>query len=417
MGESITEAVLVRWIKADGDPVQADEPICELETDKANLDLPAPASGVVHTLKPEGESVRIGETIARIDEAADTSRDQTTRAQTTTAAPPSVESKHGAREHEKSTQQATRSTESVSDASQARAGSGADASDAKREAARNIPDELAEKDHETERTLHAEPREESASDAKKADVSQKAEPVAQPAAFDTEGVRRAAMSKIRRRIAERLVAAKRDTAMLTTFNEIDMTAVLDLRNRHKDRFEQMHGVPLGFMSFFAAASVGALRQFPILNAEIDGNDIVYHQHVNLGVAVSTERGLVVPVLHKVDTMTFGTIESEIRRVASAAREGKLSLLDLSGGTFTITNGGTFGSLLSTPILNPPQSGILGMHAIQKRPVVVNERIDIRAMMYVALTYDHRLVDGADAVRFLVRVKELIEDPSRLLLGI
>jgi 2-oxoglutarate dehydrogenase E2 component (dihydrolipoamide succinyltransferase) len=420
MGESITEAVLVRWLKTDGDTVRADEPICELETDKANLDLPSPASGVLHTLKPAGESVRVGETIGRIDESGDTARDKTTSNQQATATIPPIDLKHSDRDREKTKPQEERSRPAAPSNIQASIDTGTDSCEANHEAAHELT-ELGEKGSSTPPDLqekHAAPgAKQNGGGAREvaAEASKKVTPAAP--SFGSEGVRRVPMSKIRKRIAERLIAVNRDTAMLTTFNEIDMKAVLELRNRYKARFEEMHGVSLGFMSFFAAASATALRQFPVLNAQIDGNDIVYHEHVNLGVAVSTERGLVVPVLHNVDTMSFGRIEVEIKRVATAAREGKLSLPDLSGGTFTITNGGTFGSLLSTPILNPPQSGILGMHAIQKRPVVVNDRIDIRPMMYVSLTYDHRLVDGSDSVRFLVRVKELVEDPSRLLLGI
>lgn len=225
------------------------------------------------------------------------------------------------------------------------------------------------------------------------------------------------MTKIRKRIAERLVQAQHTAAMLTTFNEIDMTEVLGLREKYKARFQEAHGVSLGLMSFFARAVVLSLEEFPVINAFIDGNDILYHDYVNLGIAVSTERGLVVPVLRHVEKMGFAKIEGEIKRTATAAREGKLNLDELSGGTFTITNGGVFGSLMSTPILNPPQSGILGMHSIQKRPKVVNDKVEVRPMMYVALSYDHRLVDGKDSVSFLVRVKESLEDPARLMLGV
>lgn len=230
-----------------------------------------------------------------------------------------------------------------------------------------------------------------------------------------EGTRREPMTKIRRRIAERLVRAQQTAAMLTTFNEIDMTTVLQLREQHKEQFEKSHGVSLGLMSFFSRATVLALKQFPAINAEIEGTDIIYHDHVHLGVAVSTDRGLVVPVLRHAEQMSFAKVESEIKRVAGAARDGKLSLQELSGGTFTITNGGVFGSLLSTPILNPPQTGILGMHTIQKRPMVVDDRIEIRRMMYVALSYDHRLVDGREAVQFLVKLKHLLEEPLSMLL--
>jgi len=232
-----------------------------------------------------------------------------------------------------------------------------------------------------------------------------------------EEIERVPMSTIRKRIAERLVQAQHTAAILTTFNEIDMSAVMALRARHKDRFKAQHGVSLGFMSFFARASIAALHDIPAVNAEIRGSDIVYRQHVHLGVAVGTERGLVVPVVHHAEQMSFAEIEKEIERLAGLARTGKLSVDDLSGGTFTISNGGVYGSLLSTPILNPPQSGILGMHKIEKRPVVIDDQIVIRPMMYVALSYDHRLVDGEQAVTFLVRVKERIEDPSRLLIDL
>jgi len=235
--------------------------------------------------------------------------------------------------------------------------------------------------------------------------------------FDPDGTKRVPMTKIRKKIAERLVQAQQNAAILTTFNEADMTAIMDLRAKHKERFEKLHGVGLGFMSFFARACVLALREFPRVNAEIDGDDVIYHNHVNLGIAVSTDRGLAVPVLRNVERMGFAQIEAEIKRLAAATREGKLSLQELSGGTFTITNGGVFGSLLSTPIINPPQSAILGMHAIQKRPIAVGDEVKIHPMMYLALSYDHRLIDGRESVSFLVRLKEYLEDPARLMLEI
>ena len=225
------------------------------------------------------------------------------------------------------------------------------------------------------------------------------------------------MSKLRLRIAERLVAAQHQAAMLTTFNEVDLSAVMALRARYKERFNEVHGVSLGLMSFFSQAVALGLQKFPAVNASIDGTDILYHDYVHLGIAVSTERGLVVPVLRHVEELSLARIENEIKRLAKAARENKLSPQDLSGGTFTITNGGVFGSLLSTPILNPPQSGILGMHAIKDRPVAVEGKVEIRPMMYVALSYDHRLIDGEQSVSFLVRLKDLLEDPSRMLLEI
>jgi 2-oxoglutarate dehydrogenase E2 component (dihydrolipoamide succinyltransferase) len=235
--------------------------------------------------------------------------------------------------------------------------------------------------------------------------------------FDTSGIHRAPMSKMRASIAKRLVEAQHTAAILTTFNEVDLTEVISLRGKYKETFEKAHGVSLGFMSFFARAVVLGLREFPRVNAFIEGNDAVYHNYVHLGIAVSTDRGLAVPVLRNVQDMSFAKIESEIKRLATAARDGKLGIEELSGGTFTITNGGIFGSLLSTPILTPPQSGILGMHAIQKRPMVIGDKIEARSMMYVALSYDHRLVDGRESVSFLVRLKQLLEDPARLMLEI
>jgi 2-oxoglutarate dehydrogenase E2 component (dihydrolipoamide succinyltransferase) len=235
--------------------------------------------------------------------------------------------------------------------------------------------------------------------------------------FDPDGTKRVPMSKIRKRIAATLVAAQQTAAMLTTFNEVDLTNVIEIRSKYKDKFADAHGVSLGFMSFFSRAVVTALKQFPRINAFIEGDDIVYHDYVHLGIAVSTDRGLAVPVLRNAHKLSFAEIESEIKRLATAVRDGRLAIEELTGGTFTITNGGVFGSLLSTPILNPPQSAILGMHAIQKRPVVVNDKIEIRSMMYIALTYDHRLIDGRESVSFLVRVKELLEDPARLMLEV
>ena len=374
MGESITEAVIVRWLKADGEAVAMDEPICELETDKANVDLPSPAAGTLRPLAQPGATVRVGELIARIE-------DGQPAAKPAPAAEPSPAPSPVPPPAAKETQ--TKQAPPKPPASKK-------------------PDMKPEA-----------PAPMTVSPPQPAPVPQQSPSPSAPRA--ESGSRREPMSNIRRRIAERLVKAQQTAAMLTTFNEIDMTTVLELRARHQERFTELHGVPLGLMSFFVRAAAVALKQFPMLNAEIDGSDVVYHDHVHLGVAVSTERGLVVPVLRNVETMSFPQIETEIKRVATAAREGKLSLAELSGGTFTITNGGVFGSLLSTPILNPPQTGILGMHTIQRRPAVVGDEIRARPLMYVALTYDHRLVDGKDSVSFLVRIKKLVEDPMEMLL--
>jgi 2-oxoglutarate dehydrogenase E2 component (dihydrolipoamide succinyltransferase) len=373
LGESIKEAKLIKWHKADGDRVQTDEPICELETDKANVDIPAPSAGILHRLKNEGEMVNVGEPIAQIDAATGTTT-PTAKVAPAASAPP------------------------------------------KKSAAPPPPVPAAKKEPAPAPPVPAAKRKDS-SPAAPAAGSSTAPYVDAPITFDSSGLARVPMSKIRKRIAQTLVEAQNTAAILTTFNEIDLTTIVDLRNRYKERFQELYGVGLGFMSFFARAVVLALKEFPKLNAFIQNDEVIYHQYVNLGIAVSTDRGLAVPVLKDADQMSFAQFESEIKRVAGAVREGKLALHELAGGTFTITNGGVFGSLLSTPILNPPQSGILGMHTIQKRPMVVNDKIEIRHMMYVALSYDHRLVDGRESVSFLVRIKQFLEDPGRLMLEV
>lgn len=407
MGESITQAVLVRWIKSDGDSVEVDEPLCEMETDKANFDLPAPAAGLLHTLKTEGEAVHVGETIAQLDELttnAGRSKRGTQSGRKSDSQPPTVIPKPP------SPSPAERTAATPSGMPEARSTIRLHADEPE---STHGPMQITQEPPEPQPNVESQ----RAAPSPRSDSQSEPSTPERPPATDSAGDRRVPMSNIRRRIAERLVAAQNQAAMLTTFNEIDMTLIGELRSRHKSRFEQSHGVALGIVSFFARACVLALRDYPALNAEIDGTDIVYHQHVNLGIAVSTDRGLVVPVLHAVEAMSFGQIEGEIKRTANAAREGKLGLRELSGGTFTITNGGVFGSLLSTPILNPPQTGILGMHAIQNRPIAWNGQIAIRPMMYVALTYDHRLVDGRESVGFLMRIKELVEDPALMLLGL
>jgi len=398
LGESISEAVVSQWLKNEGDQVALDEPICELESDKATVDLPAPASGVLHPKKQAGETARVGEVIAEIDETeAPAGKSESAEAP---PAKPAEQAQPKATMEEKPREERAKPK-------------------AEKPKEEKPKDEKPKAEKPKEEKPRAEKPQEMPPEAKKTDDgAEKAKPAAAaPARAAAEGVRREPMSKIRRSIAERLVRAQQTAALLSTFNEIDMTAVQELRARHGHQFKETHGVSLGLMSFFARASVLALKQFPVLNAMIDGNDVVYHEHVHLGIAVSTDRGLVVPVLRNVESMSFARIEQEIKRAAAAARDGKLSIQELSGGTFTITNGGVFGSLLSTPILNPPQSGILGMHAIQDRPVAVKGQVEIRPMMYVALTYDHRLVDGQAAVSFLVRLKHLLEDPMQMILEI
>lgn len=418
MGESISEVILIEWLKSAGEYVKRDEPLCVLETDKANVELPSPDAGVLQPLKGVDETLSVGDVIARLEEG-----------EGTTAATPAAEPIAVATE-------VTESAPAPEAVAVPEETSGDEV--ALSPAARLLVEEhgldptqikgtgkggrLTKGDilaYVAEREKTPEPQVVEAA-ATPAPVPVEAPPVvaAPPSAPAAgEGVRRVPMSRIRQRIAERLLTAQRSAAMLTTFNEIDLGAVVELRKRHKERFQEVHGVSLGFMSFFSRAVVLALREFEDVNASIEGTDIVYHDYVHLGIAVSTERGLLVPVLRHAEHMSMAQIESEIKRLALGARDNKLSLDELSGGTFTITNGGVFGSLLSTPILNPPQSGILGMHAIQQRPVAVDGEAVVRPMMYIALSYDHRLIDGKTSVTFLVRLKELLEDPARLMLEI
>ncbi|HEX5103177.1 MAG TPA: 2-oxoglutarate dehydrogenase complex dihydrolipoyllysine-residue succinyltransferase [Pirellulaceae bacterium] len=382
LGESVTEAILTQWLKAEGDEVAADEPICELESDKATVDLPAPAAGVLHRVKAAGETARVGEVIAEIKPLSG-SDNQPQPAKQKTEQPENREIPKKNDEYQRKAKKQEQPKEQPPPGPEA-------------------PAEEAAEPAAAERAIEKKP------------TQRRSSP---PPSEAAEGIRRVPMSKIRRSIADRLVRAQQTAAMLTTFNEIDMTAVQNVRKKQGERFHEAHGVSLGLTSFFARACALALKQFPNVNAQIDNGDILFHDYVNLGLAVSTERGLIVPVLRHVESLSLAQIESEIKRAAAAARDGKLSISDLSGGTFTITNGGIFGSLLSTPLLNPPQSGILGLHAIQERPVAISGQVEVRPMMYVALTYDHRLVDGRESVSFLVRVKQLIEDPLQIILEI
>ncbi len=380
--ESVADALLAKWHKKAGDAVTRDENLVDLETDKVMLEVPAPASGVLKEIRiANGATVTSGQVLAIVEAGA-----TATSAAVVPAAPARV-----AAEPEIANRQAAE-----------RSGP----------AARRIMEE--NKLSPAEVTA-------SGKDGRvtKADVIQHLnKPSVQDALPAVKGERseqRVTMTRLRARIAERLVQAQSTAAMLTTFNEVDMTAVNELRNRYKDKFEKVHGVKLGFSSFFIKAAIEALRKFPAVNASIDGNDIVYHEFYDMGVAVSTERGLMVPVIRNAENMSMAELEAAVSNYARKAREGSIALEDLTGGTFTITNGGVFGSLLSTPILNMPQVAILGMHKIQDRPVVVDGQIVIRPMMYLALTYDHRIVDGRESVQFLVAIKEALEDPARLLL--
>ena len=394
MGESVSEVILIEWLKEDGEYVERDEAVCVLETDKANVDLPAPAAGVLKHGAELDSTLGVGAVIARIEEG-DKPADEPVEVPQSAPEP--------------ATQQATEKALSP--------------------AARRLAEEqgidVASVEGTGKNGLVTKEDVRAAIDAQETPKAQPLPPTPQPVALsaappalsDGDGQRREPMSRLRQRIAQHLVSAQQSAAMLTTFNEIDLSAVMELRARYKERFTEVHGISLGFMSFFSRAAVLALREFPAVNAQIDGTDVVYNDYVHLGIAVSTERGLVVPVLRRAEQMSMAEIESEIKRLALGARDNKLAMDELSGGTFTITNGGVFGSLLSTPIINAPQSGILGMHAIQQRPVAVDGQVVIRPMMYVALSYDHRIIDGQQSVKFLVRLKELVEDPARLMLEV
>jgi 2-oxoglutarate dehydrogenase E2 component (dihydrolipoamide succinyltransferase) len=402
MGESVSEVILLEWLKGDGERVEQDEPLCVLETDKANVELPSPASGALKHLQSTDTTLAIGAVVAEIDETAE-------------AATPVAETKS----EPVLSPAVRRLVEEQALDPTAIEGTGKDGRLTKKDVLAHI--ETLSAPEPTQPPPEPEP-----APPPVAKPAPPPEPESTPAPEPAQSspapaspglTRREPMSRLRQRIAEHLVSAQHNAAMLTTFNEIDMSAVMQLRAKYKERFAQVHGSSLGLMSFFSRAAVLALGEFPAINAQIDDTHIVYHDFVNLGIAVSTERGLVVPVLHRADQMSIAQLESNIKRLALSARDNKLAMDELSGGTFTITNGGVFGSLLSTPILNAPQSGILGMHAIQERPVAVEGQVVIRPMMYVALSYDHRLVDGQQSVSFLVRLKELLEDPARLMLEV
>ena len=407
LAESIADATLLPWRKRVGERVTRGEPLCDLETDKVTLEVSAPADGVLKELrKQEGQTAVSHETLAVID---------TTVLKAVAAAPPATapESTPKAPAAPKPQSNNAKSDHEITKLSPAvRKLVAEHAIDPQAVPASGKDGRLTKSDVLT----YLKPAEESAA----ASAPPAAEPVAQAdeaQEHNETGERRVPMTRLRRRIAERLLAAQHQHAILTTFNEVDMQPVTALRDRHRDAFEARHGVRLGFMSFFCKAAVAALRHYPIVNAAVEGDDIVYHDYYHLGIAVSSPRGLVVPVLRDVERLSFGAIEAKLREYGEKVREAKLSVEELSGGTFTITNGGVFGSLLSTPILNPPQSAILGMHRIQDRPIAEGGQVVIRPMMYLALSYDHRIIDGREAVSFLVTLKQRLEDPARLLLDL
>jgi 2-oxoglutarate dehydrogenase E2 component (dihydrolipoamide succinyltransferase) len=398
--ESVADATLVTWHKQAGQAVSRDENLADLETDKVVLEVPAPVSGVLKELKiVAGTTVTSGQVLAVLEEGA-----------AVAAAAPAPAAKPAA------------PAPAPAPAAPAKAapGSGSD------KLAPSVRRMVEEKQLDPAK-IPASGRDGRITKGdvvefldKPAAAAAPGKPAAAPAPASGAAGRqdqRVPMTRLRARIAERLLEAQQTQAQLTTFNEIDLKAVMDVRAKYKDSFEKKHGVKLGFMSFFVKAAVEALKRFPVVNASVEGNDIVYHEYYDIGVAVSTDRGLMVPVIRDADLKSYADIEKDIGAFAAKARDGKITLEDLTGGTFSITNGGTFGSLLSTPIVNMPQSAILGMHATRERPVVINGQIEIRPMMYVALSYDHRIIDGREAVQFLVTIKDCLEDPARLLLGV
>jgi 2-oxoglutarate dehydrogenase E2 component (dihydrolipoamide succinyltransferase) len=390
VGESISEVTIASWSKKDGDHVEVDEILCELESDKATFELPAEAAGTLRIVGKEGDTLSIGALICTIEAGVAGA----TATPADSAPSPAADVEKGSVEKHASPVAAKILAEKGIDVKDVN-GSGSGGKVMKDDALK----------------AGAKPAEATQAPKPAAPVT----PAKAPAVAGERGQRREKMSSLRKTIARRLVAVKNETAMLTTFNEVDMKPVMDLRGKFKDKFKEKHEVGLGFMSFFVKAVTVALKDFPVVNAYIDGEELVYNDFSDISVAVSTPRGLVVPVIRNAETLSFAAIEKEIVRLAVRARDGKLGLDEMSGGTFTITNGGTFGSMLSTPIINAPQSAILGMHNIVERAVVVDGQIVIRPIMYVALSYDHRTIDGKDSVSFLVRLKQLLEDPMRLLL--
>jgi 2-oxoglutarate dehydrogenase E2 component (dihydrolipoamide succinyltransferase) len=394
IGESITEVTISSWLKSTGDYVELDEPICEIESDKASLEMPSPFAGVITLAVEEGDDVAIGAVVATID---------------TDAKAPQASAPAATNVVEASTEVAPAAVASI--------------------VTRNIPSPaakkiLAEKGVDSSsvsgsgkdgRITKADAHGAQVSAPKQTAPTQEIAAVTPNASF-TRGSTKTKMSRLRKTIAKRLVEVKNETAMLTTFNEVDMSAIMELRKKYKDQFKDVHGIGLGFMSFFTKACTIAAKRYPLVNGQVEDDQMITFDYVDMGIAVSSEKGLVVPVVRNAESLTLAEIESEIRRLALKARDGKLSIDEMQGGTFTITNGGVFGSMLSTPILNSPQSAILGMHNIVERAWPVNGEVKIRPIMYLALSYDHRIVDGKESVGFLKTVKELLEDPTRFLLG-
>ncbi len=398
-GESITEVVIARWLKKDGEYVEKDEEIAEIDSDKATLTINAEESGSIKTLAAEGDTVKVGQVVCSID----------TSVKGESSKPQVQSSKSEAKADDSKSETKSQKQETVKET-------------VKPESYANGTPSPAAKKIMDENKISSSKLNGSGKDGRitKGDVIN-----VLTSGFDSSSAKlwggtrdtdRQKMSALRKKLAQRLVAVKNETAMLTTFNEVDMSAIYVIRAKYKEKFKEVHGANLGFMSFFTKAVTEALNLFPAVNAMIDGEEIVYHKYADIGIAVSAPKGLVVPVVRNAEQMSLAQIETEIKNLAVKARENKITLEDMSGGTFTITNGGVFGSMMSTPIINPPQSAILGMHNVVERPVAVNGQVVIRPMMYVALSYDHRIIDGRESVGFLVKVKEMLENPIKMLFG-
>ncbi|MCK6650775.1 MAG: 2-oxoglutarate dehydrogenase complex dihydrolipoyllysine-residue succinyltransferase [Bacteroidia bacterium] len=394
-GESITEVVIARWLKKDGDYVEKDEEVAEVDSDKATLTINAEESGAIKLLAAEGDTVKVGQVVCSIDTSVKGEK------KSEVVSPKSVEVQAAKTEVVKETKDSgLKSKDSY-------------ASGTPSPAAKKLMDE------------NKVPANKVAATGKDGRITKGDVLNALAAGFDSSSTagwggsrdtERSKMTPLRKKLAQRLVSVKNETAMLTTFNEVDMSAIYAMRAKYKDKFKEVHGTNLGFMSFFTKAVTEALNHYPAVNAMIDGDEIVYHKYTDIGIAVSAPKGLVVPVVRNAEQMSLAQIETEIKNLAIKARDNKITLEDMSGGTFTITNGGVFGSMMSTPIINPPQSAILGMHNVVERPVAVNGQVVIRPMMYVALSYDHRIIDGRESVGFLVKVKEMLENPTKMLFG-
>lgn len=393
-GESISEVQIARWLKKNGEYVFKDEDIVEIDSDKATLAVPAEESGVLEILAQEGDTVPVGSVICKINTEAKAPEKSST---------PAIEEKKPELKAEVKKETAK---EPVAETTSYAKGTPSPAA-AKMMAEKNISSSQINGSGPGGRITKADVLNYLSNGFDTSSVS---------GWGGTREVSRQKMSMLRKKVAERLVSVKNETAMLTTFNEVDMTAIIELRKQYKEAFEKKHGVGIGFMSFFTKAVTEALNHYPAVNAMIEGDEIVYHNYADIGIAVSTPKGLMVPVLRNAETMSLAQIEMGIKELATKAREGKISIEEMTGGTFTITNGGVFGSLMSTPIINPPQVAILGMHKIQDRVMVINGEMKIRPMMYVALSYDHRIIDGKESVGFLVKVKEMLENPERMLFG-